>query len=134
MFSRENMKNTKKVGNTGENIAAAFLVSKGYRVLARNYSKKWGELDVVAQRGSVTHFVEVKTISRENKNTVSRESSTPYRPEENMHRKKVERLHRAIQSYIGEYGVTGEWQLDLVAVTIFVKDKEAHCSLIKNVL
>ena len=128
------MGNSQQIGNIGENIAAAFLISKGFKILTRNYNKKWGELDIVVEKAGRTHFIEVKTISRENKSSVSRENSQEYRPEENMHRKKIERLHRAMQSYISEYSVTDDWQLDLVAVRIFIKDKKAECEIVENVL
>ena len=78
--------------------------------------------------------MEVKTISRETQNRVSRENNSAYRAEENMHKKKIDRLHRAIQSYIGEFSIKGDWQLDLVAVVLFVKDKKAECRFIENVL
>ncbi len=132
--SVNNMGKTQRIGNIGENIAATFLESKGYRILTRNYNKKWGEIDIVAQMGNITHFVEVKTISRESKSSVSREKDAEYRPEENMHRKKIERLQRAMQSYLGEFNIEGEWQLDLVAVKIFLKDKTAECKILLNVL
>lgn len=128
------MGKTQRIGNIGENIAVAFLESKGYTIVTRNYNKKWGEIDVVAKMGDITHFVEVKTISRESKSPVSREKDIEYRPEENMHRKKIERLHRTMQSYLGEFNIEGEWQLDLVAVKIFLKDKTAECKILLNVL
>lgn len=134
MFSRENMKSNQKIGNIGENIAAGFLSSKGYKVLERNYWRQWGEIDIIAQKGGATHFVEVKTISRENNIDVSRKTSGEYRPEDNMHEKKIQRLHRTIQSYIAEHQELGEWQLDLIAVELSIKDKKAYCRVIENVL
>ncbi len=52
----------KDVGDRGENIAAAYLEGKGYRILVRNFRTKMGELDIVAQEpGNRVVFVEVKT-------------------------------------------------------------------------
>ena len=50
-----------KLGRFGENTAAALLRRKGCAILARNYRRKCGELDIVALDGTVVVFVEVKT-------------------------------------------------------------------------
>ena len=52
--------NKQKVGEIGENVASEYLKKKGFKILERNYWKKWGELDIIAQKGDVIHFVEVK--------------------------------------------------------------------------
>jgi putative endonuclease len=47
-------------GLRAEWVAAAFLVVKGYRILARKFVVAGGEIDLIAQRGDVIAFVEVK--------------------------------------------------------------------------
>ncbi len=47
-------------GSSAETLAAAVLVAKGYRILARRYQVKGGEIDIVARRGDTIVFVEVK--------------------------------------------------------------------------
>ena len=47
-------------GRRGERLAAWWLRLKGYRILARAFRTKVGEIDLVARRGSVLAFVEVK--------------------------------------------------------------------------
>ena len=47
-------------GLRAEWIATAWLIARGYRVLARNFVVKGGEIDIVVQRGSTIAFVEVK--------------------------------------------------------------------------
>lgn len=47
-------------GRTGEWLAALALRLKGYRVVARNYRTRLGEIDIVARRGDLIVFVEVK--------------------------------------------------------------------------
>ena len=54
-------KRAERTGRFGEAIAALYLVLKGYRLLARRYRTPVGEIDLVAARGPVTAFIEVKT-------------------------------------------------------------------------
>ena len=48
-------------GAWGEECAAAYLRRRGYRILARNYRCRFGEIDLIAWDKSVLCFVEVKT-------------------------------------------------------------------------
>lgn len=48
------------LGLSAESRAAAYLVAKGYRIAARRFRSPVGEVDIVARRGSVLVFVEVK--------------------------------------------------------------------------
>lgn len=47
-------------GRQGELVAAWWLRLKGYRVLARDFRCPVGEIDLVARRGGILAFVEVK--------------------------------------------------------------------------
>ena len=49
-----------KFGISAESRAAAFLIAKGYRILARRYRSPAGEIDIVARRRGTLIFVEVK--------------------------------------------------------------------------
>ncbi len=48
------------LGLSAESRAAAYLVAKGYRIAARRFRSPVGEVDIVARRGRVLIFVEVK--------------------------------------------------------------------------
>lgn len=119
-------KSTKIIGTLGEDIAVNFLELKGFNIIDRNYSKKWGEIDIVAKKDITTHFVEVKAVVDMN--------DSDQRPEENVHEQKLKRLERTIQSYISEKKEEeGEWQLDVVAVFIDLNKKEARVRFTENV-
>jgi putative endonuclease len=49
-----------RVGISAESRAAAFLVAKGFRILARRWRSPLGEIDIVARRRQLLVFVEVK--------------------------------------------------------------------------
>ena len=49
-----------RTGLSAESRAAAFLIAKGYRILARRYRTPYGEIDIVARRRNLVAFVEVK--------------------------------------------------------------------------
>ena len=47
-------------GHRGERLAALALMLKGYRILARRYRTRLGEIDLIARRGNTIAIVEVK--------------------------------------------------------------------------
>ena len=55
---------TASSGRAGEDHIARWLEERGYRILARNYHSRFGEIDMIAQRDPYIAFVEVKTRDR----------------------------------------------------------------------
>ena len=60
MSSKGRRQRANRLGRRGEWLASALLVVRGYRILARGYRVSGGEIDIIARRGSVIAFVEVK--------------------------------------------------------------------------
>jgi len=116
-----------KIGEIGENIAARFLMKRGFAVLDRNYTKKWGEIDIVAKKGDILYFVEVKSVSWE---------TSGYNPEDNMHPWKLKRLSRVIQTYLLSKNVDDdlEWQVDLLVVYLDLKNKRARVKVVSDII
>lgn len=125
---------SQKVGLLGEDIACRYLSDKGFTIVERNYTKKWGEIDIVAsEKSGKLRFIEVKSVSRENTDDISRETSQ-IRPEENMHPKKMQRMARTIETYLAERDVRGDWQVDLVTVFIDEVGKRAKVKMWEDIV
>ncbi len=131
-----------EIGFVGEGVAAKWLASKGFEIVERNYRKKWGEIDIVARetlkntlKDRKIHFIEVKTVSYETidqmKRYVSRET---WRPEDNVHHSKLERLSRAIQTWTLDNTYDGDWQFDVIAVKVVPREKYASIKIIENII
>lgn len=54
---------SKQFGRLGESLAVGHLKKNGYRILARNYRNRFGEIDIIARHENVIVFVEVKARS-----------------------------------------------------------------------
>lgn len=55
------MKIANPIGILGEDIAVNYLKKKGYKIIERNFRKKYEEIDIIATFGSTLVFIEVKT-------------------------------------------------------------------------
>ena len=53
----------KEIEAWGEGIAANWLEEHNYQIIARNIRTDYGEIDIIAQQGDVTIFIEVKTLT-----------------------------------------------------------------------
>jgi putative endonuclease len=53
--------NLQSLGKAGEIFASHYLTQKGYRIIARNFRTRFGELDIVAIKDEALIFIEVKT-------------------------------------------------------------------------
>ncbi|MEK7138004.1 MAG: YraN family protein [Patescibacteria group bacterium] len=117
-------------GKLGEDIAAKYLKNKGYKILARNYRKPWGEIDIIAEKKGTLVFVEVKT----------QKAGFEWRPEENVNRHKKAQLSRIINTYLKDsqvYGLINQeanWQIDVLAIELDFDSNNARVEHIENIL
>ncbi|MGA2490837.1 MAG: YraN family protein [Anaerolineales bacterium] len=95
------------LGQWGEEIAAGYLESKGYTILARNIHTAHGEIDIVASKESAVIFVEVKT----------RSSHAFAYPEDSVTRRKQAAMLSAAVYYLQKHPESAEsWQFDVIAI------------------
>jgi putative endonuclease len=134
----KNITEKRKTGNLGEDIACRFLMKQGFNVIERNYLKKCGEIDIVAKNKNRLHFIEVKSVSCETVSSVSGETSKDgeFRPEDNVHPWKLQRLAKTVQIYLTEKDVPHEtnWQFDVITVYIDKKRLVSKVSILENVV
>jgi putative endonuclease len=121
-----------QVGSLGEDMVAKLLVRRGFDVIDRNYRKKWGEIDVIAQKDGKIYFIEVKTV----RDAVRQATPQRKHPEQNMHPWKLKRLSRAIQTYLLDRRISNTipWQLDLAMVFLDKEGQKVRIKFMKNIV
>lgn len=90
------MTRKREIGDFGEEITSKYLEKNGYRILDRNYSKPFGEIDIIAIKGDMISFVEVKT----------RKSDDFAYAAEAVDYYKQERIKRASQAFLMQRNLT----------------------------
>ncbi len=127
------LKLANKVGILGEDLACRFLMKRGYVIIARNYLKPWGEIDIVAEKGKKLYFYEVKAVTHVTRSKVSGETS--HRPEENVHPYKIAKLRRVIETYLLERAPESqEWEFGVITAKISEKERTARIELIPDIV
>lgn len=131
---------TQKIGEIGEKLACMFLMKHRFSVIDTNYTIKAGEIDIVAKKGKIWHFIEVKSVSRVTLDDVSSETLEPgkqsgFMPEENMHPKKIQRFIRTVEYYRMAKDLDEEdFQIDLALVYIDQTNRKGKVVLMENVV
>ncbi len=105
------------IGDLGEDLACDYLLAQGYLVLARNYTTPHGELDIVAKKGEILAFVEVKT------RTGFAQARRFGRPAAAVDQEKWEHIFFAAKQYLKSYPHTGKLRLDVMEVYLDPDDR-----------
>jgi putative endonuclease len=96
-----------RFGSLGEDAAAELLRKSGYRIVARNHRCQRGEVDVIAEKGELLVFVEVRT----------RATSLFGAPEETVDGRKQRRVIAAARDYLAQRrGPARAARFDVIAV------------------
>jgi putative endonuclease len=92
----------KTFGTQGEIYVAQTLEQQGYTIIARNYKKQFGEIDLIAQKNTEIIFVEVKT-----------RSNTYIEPENLISPAQQRKIIATAKAYVAEYDLTEyTWRFD----------------------
>ena len=102
-------------GNIAENKAVLFLEERGYLIVERNFYSRFGEIDIIASRDGVLHFVEVKSGEDYE---LAVQNITPF---------KVRKLIKTADVYMKKNSLDLEYMFDAVIVT------PNEISLIENI-
>lgn len=97
---------SRELGAQAEAQAESYLKGLGWKILAKNFVSKVGEIDLIAQDGDVVVFVEVR----------SRAASDFGAPEETISLPKRRRIIKTAQFYIARRALDCEMRFDVVAI------------------
>ncbi|MCI6989552.1 MAG: YraN family protein [Campylobacter sp.] len=97
-------------GFKSESRACEFLQKNGYEIKDRNFSSKFGEIDIVACKGKIYHFIEVKS------------SSKNYEVEYKISPAKLSKILKTVEIYIAKFNIKNDFQIDAV----FIKDDKIY--------
>ena len=101
------MDNKHKTGLAGQEAAEKFLINKGYKILARNYRIRTGEIDLILKHGTYIVFVEVKF----------RKNTAYGLPREAVGFTKQKRIINTAQHYLSRHNlVDSDARFDVVEV------------------
>jgi len=117
---------SKKLGRFGEKIARDYLKEKGYKILARNFKRKWGEIDIVAKKRRNIVFIEVKTIHQKE----------GFYPEDQIDWRKKRQLIKMAQIYLQEFKISlnSPWQIDIIAIEVSLNSQRVKIKHYKNAI
>lgn len=86
-------------GNRAEEAGAIFLKDLGFKIVERNFYSPYGEIDIIAQRSGVLHFIEVK-------------SGANFEPIYNITPTKLARIIKSAHHYIHQKRIASPFCID----------------------
>lgn len=99
---------TKQIGDKGEDYAVKYLKKNKYKIIERNYRKKYGEIDIIAENKEYIIFVEVKT----------RHSNSMTQPVDAVDKRKQMRLIKTASAFLSENNTEKYVRLDVCEVIV----------------
>ena len=112
---------TKAIGDFGENAAVSYLSKSGYKILKRNFRLKFAEVDIIAEKGGCTVFIEVKT----RKNNLFGE------PSEYVNYRKQQRIRNAASCYVDIENT--DMRFDVIEVFYSEENGAMHLSRLNHI-
>mgnify|MGYP002629514494 FL=1 len=95
---------SREKGNLGEDKACLFLSNNGYSIIERNFYSRFGEIDIIASKDEVLHFIEVKS-------GLDYESAVS-----NITPSKLKKFIRTVDVYLKKNALNVDYMIDAVLV------------------
>ena len=93
-------------GRQGEQLAETWLIQNGFTILQRNWRHSHYEIDLIALKNNMPHFVEVKMRSSKNFGW----------PEQNVTRKKLKSLLQAVNQFLHLHPLYHDFRIDILSI------------------
>jgi putative endonuclease len=106
--------NSRKIGNLAEDKAVEFLENNGYKIVERNFYSRFGEIDIIALKDDIYHFIEVK-------------SGEGFEPIYNITFNKLQKIIKTLNLYLKKQKINKVYQIDAVIV------KKSYIEIIENI-
>ncbi len=103
-------------GKKGEELAATFFTNNGYTLLEKNWRTGHMEVDIIAAKNGMLHFIEVKC----------RSTKKFGKPEENVSRNKIKLLIDASAEYLHKNPEWQKIQFDVLAITLHPSEPDEY--------
>ncbi|MDO5559140.1 MAG: YraN family protein [Oscillospiraceae bacterium] len=113
--------NTRQIGNLGETAVCRFLEKHGYRITARNFTCRSGEIDIIAENNDTIAFVEVK----------SRKPDSMVTDAEAVDTSKKRKIFRTAAQYSFRHPLMKQPRFDIAEITL-INDKPYSIKYYKN--
>jgi putative endonuclease len=111
-----------KTGSFGEGLALEYIAQNGFTLLHKNWRHSHWEVDIIASKEQVLHFIEVKT----------RRTKKFGHPEEAVSKKKIQYLINASEEYLFQFPEWKRIQFDILSITI-LKNQPVEYFFIEDV-
>lgn len=112
------------LGKRGEDLAREFLTKQGYKIIEQNYSKRYGEIDLIAIHNNILVFIEVKTRTS-NQYGTPLESITPW---------KLKAVIRSAEYYkLTHKNLPDLMRIDAVSVKLLPSGELEDIELMQNI-
>ena len=106
-------------GIVGEKLACTFFEQKGFVILHTNWRYGCCEVDIIASKNNILHFIEVKTRSNKDFGL----------PEESIHEKKMNNLKQAAEAFLHKYSEWKYIQFDVLSILLLKNATPEFCLL-----
>lgn len=110
----QTLKNSKEKGAFFEEKAMKYLEENGFLIVDRNFYTKFGEIDIIASKDNILHFIEVK-------------SGMNFEPIFNITQTKISRLIKTAQMYILKNSLDLTYSFDAIII------KNQHIEFYENI-